>query len=149
MSQHSYTRCWLHLIWGMLKREKLLLSKESRIAASKYLTEYAQEKQIYQKTNYVNTDHVHMLIDLPTNYSIEDIFQLLKGSSSTWINKNKIIGGKFAWGRGYGAFSVSHSKVSKVAKYIVNQEEHHRVKTFREEYEGFIKAYGLVVYKGD
>ena len=68
MSTHSYTRVWLHLIWGTLDREKLLLSREARCAVSRFLHEYAQEKEIYMKINYVNPDHVHSLIDLPTCY---------------------------------------------------------------------------------
>jgi len=67
------------------------------------------------KINYVNPDHVHALIDLPTRLSIEELVQLLKGSSSHWINANDVIKEKFAWGRGYGAFSVSESNVNAVA----------------------------------
>jgi len=148
MSRHSYTRCWLHMIWGTLRREKLL-PREARKKVSKYLYEYAEEKRIYMKINYVNADHVHALIDLPTNLSIEDAFKLLKGSSSHWINGNDLIPGKFAWGRGYAGFSVSHSNAASVGEYIADQESHHRRKTFREEYEQFIRKHGLVVYKED
>lgn len=98
------------------------------------------------KINYVNADHVHSLIDLPTKYSIEDVAKLLKGELSFWINENDIIPNKFSWGRGYGAFSVSHSIVAKVAEYIAKQEEHHKTMTFLEEYRGFVKKYGLVWY---
>lgn len=75
--------------------------------------------------------------------TIEDTAKLLKGNSSFWLNQNRLVAGKFSWGRGYGAFSVSHSHVERVAKYIATQEEHHRVKTFREEYERSVSAYGL------
>lgn len=146
MSKHSYTRCWLHMIWGTIRREKLL-HREARIQVSNYLTDYAWEKQIYMKINYVNADHVHALIDLPTNLSIEDAFQLLKGSSSRWINRNNLIRGKFSWGRGYAGFSVSHSNVSTVAQYIANQEEHHRRKSFAEEFDLFIRKHELVAYR--
>jgi REP element-mobilizing transposase RayT len=110
---------------------------------SRFLYEYAQSKNIYMKINYVNAEHVHALIDLPTKYSIEEAVKLLKGASSHWINQNRIVPGKFAWGRGYGAFSVSQSNVEEVSRYIANQEEHHRKKSFAEEYERFIRAYGL------
>jgi REP-associated tyrosine transposase len=69
--------------------------------------------------------------------------QLLKGSSSHWINANNIITGKFARGRGYGAFSVSESNVDQIARYIAHQEEHHRVHTFAEELKEFIDRHGL------
>ena len=95
------------------------------------------------KINYVNADHVHTLVDLPTNLSIEELIQLLKGSSSHWVNANNILSGKFAWGRGYGAFSVSESNVVQVAAYIAGQEEHHRVRTFADELREFIERHGL------
>ena len=110
---------------------------------SGFLYEYSQSKDIYMKINYVNADHVHALIDLPTKYSIEETMKLFKGASSHWINQERIIAAKFSWGRGYGAFSVSQSNVKDVSKYIANQEEHHRRKTFAEEYEKFVRVYGL------
>src|SRR5215510_5303598 len=110
MSIHSYSRCRLHLTWATLGRERLL-SKPTAAKLSRFLYEYAQSKDIYMRINYVNADHVHTLIDLPTKYSIEEAVKLLKGASSHWINQNRIIAGKFAWGRGYGAFSVSQSNV--------------------------------------
>ena len=95
------------------------------------------------KTNYVNADHVHALVELPTSLSIENLVQLFKGSSSHWINANNIITGKFAWGRGYGAFSVSESNVDEVAAYVASQEAHHRLRPFSDELKEFIKRHGL------
>lgn len=142
MSTHSYTRCWLHLIWETLRREPML-DKRAAAKASINLSEYSIQKGVYMKVNYFNADHAHTLIDLPTNLTIEQVVQLLKGSSSHWINENRLIRGRFAWGRGYGAFSVSHSGVDRVAGYIARQEEHHRKRTFAQEYEIFVKRYGL------
>jgi len=142
MSTHSYARCWLHLIWETLRREPML-DKRAASLASANLYEYAQEKGIYMKINYFNAEHTHALIDLPTNMTIEQVIQLFKGSSSHWINQNRLLRGKFAWGRGYGAFSVSQSDVTRVANYISRQEEHHRKRSFAEEYQLFVKLYGL------
>ena len=142
MSVHSYSRCWIHLIWGTLGRERLI-NKKAAAALCRYLVEYAEEQGMYMKINFVNSDHVHALIDLPTGFSIEKVVQLLKGSSSHWINANEVIAGKFAWGRGYGAFSVSESNVGRVARYIAEQEEHHRIRTFAEELKEFIERHGL------
>ena len=96
-----------------------------------------------QKINYFNADHTHALIDLPTRYSIEEVIKLFKGGSSYWINHSRLIKGRFAWGLGYGAFSVSHSDVGRVARYIADQEEHHRKRTYSQEYAMFLKRYGL------
>ena len=142
MSTHSYSRIWLHLIWETLWRERML-DKRAAARASRFLTEYSLEKGIYMKINYFNADHTHALIDLPTSKCVEDVIQLFKGGSSFWINDQKLIKGKFAWGKGYGAFSVSHSDVERVARYISRQGEHHRRHTYAEEYELFVKRYGL------
>jgi len=120
-----------------------MLDKRAAAQASANLSEYSQEKGIYMKINYFNADHTHALIDLPTNLSIEQVIQLLKGSSSHWINQKRLLKGRFAWGRGYRAFSVSHSDVSKVANYIARQEEHQRRRSFAEEYAIFVQRYGL------
>src|SRR4029434_2346550 len=108
---------------------------------SRYLLEYAEEQGVYMKINFVNPDHVHTLIDVPTGLSIEKVVQLFKGSSSHWVNSNELLNGKFAWARGYGAFSVSHSNVDLVARYIADQEEHHRVRTVAEELKEFIERH--------
>ena len=120
-----------------------MLTKPAAMKASRFLTEYALEKKVYMKINYFNPEHVHALIDLPTSKSIEEVVQLLKGSTSHWINENRLLRGRFSWGRGYGAFSVSHSHVARVAAYVSNQENHHRKKTFGQEFEVFVKRYGL------
>ena len=127
---------------GNLEPRKLL-NKEAASRLSRYVTEYGDTKGAYMKINYVNADHVHALVDLPTSLSIEELIQLLKGNSSHWVNANNILPGKFAWGRGYGAFSVSESNVTQVAAYIAGQEEHHRVRTFADELREFIERHGL------
>ncbi len=131
------------MIWATLNREPML-PPAAAAKVSGFLSEYANEKGIYIKINFVNTDHVHVLIDLPTNLTLEDVAKLFKGASSHWINESNLTTGKFGWGRGYGAFSVSQSDVPRVAKYIAGQLEHHRKKSFQEEYQRFVKVYELV-----
>ncbi len=142
MSLHSYSRVWLHIVWATLERRPLL-DKPAATKLSAWLHDYAKQKGIYMKINFVNPDHVHALIDLPTNLCIEDMMQLFKGSSSHWINEQNLVAGKFGWGRGYGVFSVSESGVSEVCAYIANQEEHHRKRDFAEELKLFVERYGL------
>jgi REP element-mobilizing transposase RayT len=71
------------VIWGTLSRERIL-NKKAAAGLSRYLLKYANEQCVYMKINFVNVDHVHALIDLPTGFSIEKMVQLLKGSSSHW-----------------------------------------------------------------
>ena len=146
MSLHSYSKVWLHLIWSTHNKEKVLV-KDVRKQVSNFLYTYAEEKEIYMKTNYVNAEHVHTLVDLPTTLSIDECLKLLKGSSSHYINDNRLVNNKFRWARGYGAFSVSESQLKKVVDYINDQKEHHRKKSFTEEYELFIKKYGIKYVK--
>ena len=110
---------------------------------SAHLHTYAEQKGIYMKINFVNPDHVHTLVDLPTSVCIEDLVHLLKGESAHWVNEQNLVPGKFGWQRGYGAFSVSQSGVDEVCAYVAGQAEHHRGKSFAEEYARFVKVYGL------
>ena len=142
MSLHFYSKVWVHLAWATLACEPML-SKSAAANASVCLTDYSKQKNIYLKINYFNPDHVHTLIDLPTNLCVEEAVQLFKGGSSRWINEQTLIPGRFSWGRGYGAFSVSESAVAEVAAYIVNQEEHHRKRSFTDELKLFVERYGL------
>ena len=73
MSVRSFTKIWLHHIWSTYNHEKVLLEREFRKQLSEYLFNYSVEKKIFMKTNYVNSDHVHVLIDLPTNKFYSDL----------------------------------------------------------------------------
>jgi REP element-mobilizing transposase RayT len=119
-----------------------MLDKYAGARASKFLYEYSAEKGIYLKINYFNADHTHVLIDLPTNYCVEDVIHLFKGAHHIGLTRTSSLE-ENSRGKGYGAFSVSHSDVGRVAAYIANQEEHHRKKTFAEEFELFVRLYGL------
>jgi REP element-mobilizing transposase RayT len=132
----------LHIVWATIERRPLL-EKPAAAKLSAHLREYAIEKGIYMKINFVNADHTQVLVDLPASKATEEVVQLLKGGSSHWVNENNLVPGKFGWQRGYGAFSVSHSAVDEVCAYIANQEEHHRKKTFAEELKLFVERYGL------
>jgi hypothetical protein len=84
-----------------------------------------------------------MLVSLPSTISTAEAVQLIKGNSSKWVNDTFRPANKFGWQEGYGAFSVSVSMVDKTIRYIENQEEHHRRKTFKEEYVEFLKKHGI------
>ena len=142
MAVHSYSRCWLHLIWATKERRRILGQGAGPTIAG-HLHEYAQEKGIYLKICHVHDDHAHALIDLPEDLAIKEAAKLFKGESSHWINENRVIAMPFHWQTGYGAFSVSQSRLNTVCRYIANQDEHHRRKTFEEEIREFVKAYGL------
>ena len=84
-------------------------------------------------------DHIHILFGLRPTQSLSSLMQEVKRDSSEWINKEKLIRGRFSWQEGYGAFSYSKSHIDKVVKYILNQKEHHQKRTFIDEYKKILE----------
>jgi len=90
------------------------------------------------------TDHVHLLISLKPTHTLSEIMQGLKADSSIWI-KETMRRSAFAWQKGYGAFTVGSPGLGKVRDYVLNQEERHRTKPFKDEYLAMLKQ-GLVEF---
>jgi len=90
---------------------------------------------------FCNPDHVHVLVGLKPTQSISDLVRDIKASSSGFISEKGWVKGKFSWQEGYGAFTYSRSALVNVINYILNQEEHHKKKSFREEYLEFLKEF--------
>jgi REP element-mobilizing transposase RayT len=88
-------------------------------------------------------NHIHILCTLPRTISMADFVEDIKKCSSKWMKTIAPYYSEFAWQGGYAVFSVSASGVEKVKAYVQNQKEHHRKKTFKEEYEAFLKAYNI------
>lgn len=88
-------------------------------------------------------DHIHAFVGLRPAMSISDLVRDVKNNSSNFINDKKFVKGKFSWQDGYGAFSYAHSQINNVYQYILNQEKHHRKKSFREEYLEFLKKFEI------
>ena len=88
------------------------------------------------------SDHVHLLVGLRANHTLADVLRDIKSASSHWVHDTVGVKG-FAWQDGYGAFTVSASLIERVKSYIAHQEEHHKKKTFQEEYVEFLKQSGV------
>jgi putative transposase len=88
-------------------------------------------------------DHLHLFFGMRPNQSLSELMRLIKGDSSEWINKEKLVSGKFRWQDGYGAFSYSKSHTDAVVKYILNQEEHHKKVSFRDEYVDMLRQFEI------
>jgi len=86
---------------------------------------------------------------LKGDQNISNVVRLIKGESSRWVNANKLLNSKFGWQIEFMALSVSESVLPRVRKYIRNQENHHRTKSFNEEYDIFIKKYGFNNFKAE
>jgi REP element-mobilizing transposase RayT len=135
-----FTKIWVHLIWSTKNREKLI-DKELKQKLLQHIKENAKLKNIFIDTLNCVQDHIHLLISLGREQTISKIVMLIKGESSNWVNKNKLTKCKFEWQDEYIAVSVSESQVDRVREYIKNQEEHHQLKSFKEEYSLFLKKY--------
>ena len=88
-------------------------------------------------------DHIHILTSLPKTMALTDFVRVIKADSSKWMKQIDSHYSNFSWQEGYGAFSVSPSLIEKTTNYIRNQAEHHKKRTFREEYKLFLEAYGI------
>ena len=138
----AHTRIWIHAVWAT-KNHSRFLDEILRRNLFSHIRENADEKGI--EINFINgiSDHVHCLLRLKADQNIAKVIQMIKGESSRWINLNKLTKGKFAWAVEYFAGSVSASAVDTVRDYIGNQEQHHRKRTFSEEYDLLLERYGL------
>jgi len=130
-------------VWSTKEWKPLLQPLEVRKAVWKHIRENAKEKGIF--IDFINgyTQHCHCLISLGVDQTIEKVMQLVKGESSFWINKQQLISDRFEWQDEYFAVSVSESKIDVVRNYIKNQEEHHRIRSFLEEYDEMIEKFGF------
>ncbi len=143
----SHIRIWVHCVWGT-KRRIAFFNEQNTLQTIGHIRENAKEKDIYIDFINIHKDHVHCLLSLNTGHSIDKDIQMIKGENSFWINKNGIVQGKFSWAEEFFAISVSESNIDIVRDYIKNQEKHHAVKTWEDEYNQFLDKYGFRKMKG-
>ncbi len=130
----------VHIVFSTKHRGNLL-SKELHTEFARYITPILKDCKARLITEGGMSDHVHLLIDLGRELSFSTVLREIKAKSSAWLRKKT--GKNFSWQSGYGVFSVSPSHLQNVVSYIQNQEEHHRTKTFQEEFEDMLKAAGV------
>ena len=139
---NTYTQLYFHIVFAVKGRSNYI-SEQWKDELYKYISGIIANKN--QKLMIVNgmPNHIHLLIGTKPNCNLSDLIRDIKANSSKWINEKKFTNFHFEWQTGFGAFTVSQSGVPKVIEYIKNQEEHHRKKTFKEEYVEFLKAYQI------
>lgn len=139
---NTYSQLYIHVVFAVKSRTAAInVQWEERL--HKYITGIIQNNG--HKLLAINSmpDHIHILIGLNPKQSISELMRLVKGDSSEFINKEKLVLGKFQWQDGYGAFSNSHSQIDGVVKYIINQKHHHYKKTFKDEYLDMLKSFDV------
>jgi len=139
---NTYTQIHIHAIFAVQNRLSLI-SKPWEQRLYQYITGIIQNHG--HKLLAINgmPDHIHVLFGMRPTQSLSDLMRDVKGDSSLWINENKFVAGKFSWQEGYGAFSYSKSQIHAVATYIENQEQHHKKKTFIEEYTKILQDFKI------
>jgi REP element-mobilizing transposase RayT len=139
---NTYTQIHIHAIFAV-QNKLSLINKDWQARLYQYITAIIQGHKHKVLSIGGTSDHVHILFGFRPAQSLSELMQRVKGNSSEWINKEKLIKGKFSWQEGYGAFSHSKSQISQVIKYIENQEVHHKKRTFIEEYKKILNDFGL------
>jgi putative transposase len=139
---NTYTQLHIQFVFAV-KFRAALIKADWKERLLKYIT------GIFQANNHkmiqINCmpDHIHIFIGMRPHQSISSLIQNVKTESSRWINGQGFCRGKFAWQEGYGAFSYSRSHIQQVIQYIQNQEQHHKQKTFLEEYRNFLEMFEI------
>lgn len=138
----TFSQIYIQIVFAVKGRESLIhTSWEQELY--KYISGIVTNKE--QKLLAINgmPDHIHFLIGMRTSCCLSDLIREIKKASNDFVNQKKFVRGNFYWQEGYGAFSYSHSALDTVIAYIQNQKEHHRKKSFREEYKEFLNKYQI------
>jgi len=135
---HTYTNLLTHIIFSTKDRLPYIRA-ERREEVFAYMGGILRELKGTALNVNGTEDHVHMLVCLPAAVSVARAAEIVKTNSSRWIHEYRVLHRRFAWQTGYAAFSVSESQSGAVAKYITNQEDHHRRITFQEELIAFLE----------
>jgi len=139
---NTFTQIYLHIVFAVQNRISLI-QPEWKDELYKYITGIIQNND--HKLIAINgiPNHLHIALGYKPHQLIPELMQDIKGNSSKWINEKKFVTGKFSWQGGYGAFSFSNSQIDNVVKYINSQRQHHKRKTFQEEYIQLLKKYDI------
>ncbi len=138
----TYTQLHIQIVFAV-KGRKNLISNTWKEELNKYISGIITGKE--QKSIIVNvmSDHIHVFVGLKPSMPISDLVRDIKNNSTNFINDNNWLKSDFSWQEGYGDFSYSHSHVSRVYNYILNQEAHHKKRSFKEEYIGLLKKFQI------
>ncbi|MDD3787273.1 MAG: transposase [Petrimonas sp.] len=136
----AYNNLYIHFVFTAYNRLPLIEEK-NRVRIEKYITGIVNNNDCQLYAIYANPEHVHFLVSASSKTDAETLATIVAMSSERFINEHKLCLSNFQWQDSCSAFSVSKGDVDKVCKYILYQKEHHKKKTFAEEYDEFIQFY--------
>lgn len=139
---NTFSRIYLQFVFAVKGRQNLISAKYKE-ELHKYMTRVAQNRKAKMLAIHCMPDHTHLFVGFKPNVLISEFIKEIKIESNEFINSKKWIRGKFNWQDGYGVFSYSHSQIDNVVKYILNQEAHHRKRTFRQEYHELLEKFEI------
>jgi REP element-mobilizing transposase RayT len=124
-----------------VKGRQSLIPKQHKEELHKYITALVQARKAKMLAVHCMPDHIHLFAGYKPSVLIPDFVKEIKVESNEFIRKKKWVTGNFSWQEGYGVFSYGHSQIDRVCKYVLNQEEHHKKKTFKQEYLEFLEKF--------
>ena len=138
----TYSQIYIQVVFAVQNRNALI-NPEWEERLYKYITGIVQKKE--QKMLAINgvPDHIHFLIGMKPTCNLSDLIREIKKASNEFIKEEHFLKLKFNWQEGFGAFSYSHSQLNDIIKYIMDQKEHHKKSTFRDEYLSFLKKFNV------
>jgi len=139
---NTYTQLYIHFVFAVQNRMSLIKTNWQN-QLYQYMSGIIEQQG--HKLFAINgmSDHVHLLVSMNPKQAPSDLMYHIKRSSSIWINENRLVAGQFAWQDGFGCFSYGKSQIPNIVAYIEKQQEHHRIRTFHEEYLAFLKIFEI------
>jgi len=139
---NTYTQIYIQYVFAVQNRASLI-NEKWQTQLYKYISGITEKHEHKLFAISGMPDHVHVLISMNPKQAPSDLMYHIKRSSSLWINDNKLVAGKFTWQEGFGAFSYGKSQIPDIAGYIENQKQHHKKRSFIEEYIELLNAFGI------
>jgi putative transposase len=142
---NTYSQIYLQFVFAVQFRRNLIPSVHKE-ELHKYITGLVRKRNSKMLAVHCMPDHAHLFVGFKPTISIPDFVKEIKVESNEFIIEKKWLKGNFSWQEGYGVFSYSHSHIDRVVKYVLNQEKHHRNKSFKKEYYQFLKKFEVLFH---
>ena len=139
---NTFSQIYLQFVFAV-KGRKSLIPRENKEELHKYITGLVQNRKCKMLAIHCMPDHTHLFVGFKPSVFIPDFVKEIKVASNEFINEKKWKNQKFGWQEGYGVFSYSQSHIDKVVRYVLNQEEHHRKRSFRVEYHELLEKFEI------
>jgi putative transposase len=139
---NTYSQIYIQIVFTVKGRQNLVAGQH-REELHKFITGIVKNRNQKLLSIFAMPDHIHLLVGIQPTISVSDLVRDVKAGSSKFINDSGWTNEKFNWQEGYAAFSYSKSQIDRVIHYIANQEQHHKKKTFKEEYLDFLKEFEI------